>query len=200
MTVRRPAKVLSQTVYVVLAASLLACQSSTSAQEANNADIDTTRVVPAPEARTSPMAIAAGTLEDGTYVKVVYSSPRKRGREIFGGLVPYGEVWRTGANEATELTVTNAVKLGGHVVPAGTYSMFTIPGERQWTIIINRNLGQWGAYDYESEADLIRFNVPVLVSDLMHEAFTISIDDADNHTIRLNWDTVAIAISIEMSR
>ncbi|NNE34204.1 MAG: DUF2911 domain-containing protein, partial [Rhodothermales bacterium] len=117
----------------------------------------------------SPMAIAAVTLDDGTYVKIVYSSPRKRGREIFGGLVPYGEVWRTGANEATELTVTNGVLLNGNVLAAGTYALFTIPGDEQWTVIINRNLGQWGAYDYDPEADVVRFNVPALTIDKMHE-------------------------------
>ncbi|NNE35007.1 MAG: DUF2911 domain-containing protein [Rhodothermales bacterium] len=146
----------------------------------------------------SPMTIAAVTLEDGTYVKIVYSSPRKRGREIFGGLVPYGEVWRTGANEATELTITNAVLLGGNVIAAGTYALFTIPGEEQWTVIINRNLGQWGAYDYDSQADVVRFDVPAQTIDRMHEAFTISIDDAENE-IKMAWDSIAIAIPLTTS-
>jgi len=110
---------------------------------------DSVEVVPPPRSGSlerSPLALAA-TWIDSTYVKIVYGSPRKRGREIFGALVPYSEVWRTGANEATEITTTGDLVFGGHRLPAGTYSLYTIPYPDRWTIIVNRALGQWGAFN-----------------------------------------------------
>ena len=93
--------------------------------------------------RPSPLSVKTMKYED-SYVKITYNRPHKKGREIFGAdLVPYGKVWRTGANEATEITVTKDVKLGGHKIKAGTYSIFTIPQKDKWTIIINKALGQW---------------------------------------------------------
>lgn len=145
----------------------------------------------------SPMAVAATTLDNGTYIKIVYSSPRKRDRTIFGGLVPFGEVWRTGANEATEITVTNRVVLGTTQLDAGTYSLFTIPGDDTWTIVVNRNLGQWGAYDYDAAADIARFDVAVQPADKLHEAFTIYVDGGDDSAIRLVWDATQVTIPVE---
>ena len=188
-------------VLTILASiALLGCESSTSAQDANPSTADSSNVVPAPEPRMSPMAVAAATLDDGTYVKVVYSSPRKRGRTIFGGLVPFGEIWRTGANEATEITVTKPVLLGPRRLEAGTYSLFTVPGDRSWTIVVNEALGQWGAYDYDSEADLFRFDVEVAESDKVHEAFTISVDTEGELAVRLIWDTTEIVIPLSVAR
>ncbi len=87
--------------------------------------------------QASALSDLAATLEGGTYVKIVYSSPRKRGRTIFGGLVPFGEIWRTGANEATEITSTGPIVLGTSRLETGTYSLFTIPDENSWTIRTN---------------------------------------------------------------
>src|SRR5829696_3874612 len=86
---------------------------------------------------------------EGKDVKVTYGRPYKKGRVIFGGLEKYGKVWRTGADEATEITFANDVNFGGKRVKAGTYTLFTIPDRNQWTVILNSQLGQWGAYDYE---------------------------------------------------
>lgn len=125
------------------------------------------------EPRPSPMYIATVKYEN-TYVKVTYCRPHKRGRDIFGAeLVPYGKVWRTGANEATEITFTEDVKINGERVEAGTYTMFTIPEKDKWTIILNTALGQWGAYDYDPEKDLMRFDAEVGTTDVTYEPFTI---------------------------
>lgn len=137
---------------------------------------------PAPEPRPSPLALAQVTLDDGTYVKVHYSSPRMRGRDIFGGLVPLNEVWRFGANEATELTTTRPIEFGGQELSAGTYAIFAIPGDETWAIIVNEGLGQWGAFSYSDDDDVLRIDVPAETTEKMHEAFTIRFDEADGGT------------------
>lgn len=157
-------------------------------------------VVPAPEPRPSPMAVAQATLDDGTYISIRYSSPRKRGREIFGGLEPLGEVWRLGANEATEMTVTQDVRFGDSRVPAGTYAVFAIPYEDRWTVILNENLGQWGAFSYDEDADLARVDVPVENTDQVYEAFTIALepnDDASEASLSIVWDRTRVTLPIQ---
>lgn len=110
-----------------------------------------------PSRRASPMGMARITLDDGTYVRVVYSRPYKRDRDnIFGtaeseALVPFGELWRTGANEATEITVTGDVTVGGQRLPAGTYSLFTTPGPEEWKFHFNSELGLSGTVRFNPE-------------------------------------------------
>lgn len=155
-------------------------------------------VVEPPKPRLSPLAIARTTVGD-TYVKVVYGQPLKKGREIFGELEPFGKVWRTGANESTEITFTSAVNFGGVRVPAGTYSLFTIPNKDSWTVILNSALGQFGAFQYDESKDVARFDVPVKTSDKMYEAFTITFTEADGGTdMHLNWDRVHITAPIRL--
>ncbi|MDX1430742.1 MAG: DUF2911 domain-containing protein, partial [Rhodothermales bacterium] len=123
--------------------------------------------------------------------------PRRRDRVIFGGLVPYGEVWRTGANEATEITLTRPVRLAGNLVEAGTYALFTVPGRDSWTIILNGVLGQWGAYDYDASADVLRFDVSSASSEEMHEAFTISIEEGPRHaSVKMVWENTVVSIPL----
>ena len=86
-----------------------------------------------------------------TDIEIDYSRPGIKGREIFGGLVPYGKVWRTGANQATKIIFSTPVKLNGAEIPAGTYGLFTIPGKDEWTVIINKGAEQWGAYKYDEK-------------------------------------------------
>jgi len=148
--------------------------------------------------RKSPIAIAATKHQD-TYVKVVYGQPYKRGRDIFGGLVPYGEVWRTGANEATEITFTQPVSFAGKTVESGTYSLFTIPNEEQWTIILNDELGQWGAFEYDKERDVLRVDVSAKGQKKAQEAFTISFPEevnGDKTTMTMVWDRTKVEIPI----
>lgn len=149
--------------------------------------------------RPSPLELVTFKYED-TYVKVTYSRPHKKGREVFAsqGLAPYNEVWRTGANEATEITVTKAIKLDGHKLEAGTYSLFTIPKENNWTIILNSELGQWGAYKYNKEHDVLRFDVPVKKLDVAYEPFTIEFEQGQKNVhMLMMWDKTQVAIPIE---
>lgn len=148
--------------------------------------------------RPSPMAIVSNRYKD-TYTKITYSQPHKHGRTIFGALVPYGQVWRTGANEATELTITKDIKINGLDLKAGTYSLFTIPGKESWTVILNSDLGLWGAYNYNSKLDVMRFDVPVIpVTEFVYEAFTILIDPKNSKAdLVLAWDRTKVIIPLQ---
>ena len=145
--------------------------------------------------RTSPLAIASMRYKDA-YVKITYSKPQKLGREIFGKLVPYGQVWRTGANEATEITVTKNVQLNGSLLKAGTYSIFSIPNKDKWTIIINTEVGLWGSYNYNSKMDEMRFDVPAQqIASGSTEQFTIQFDQRNELAdLIISWDRVKISI------
>ncbi len=148
--------------------------------------------------RPSPLAIVSSRYKD-TYIKISYSQPHKHGRLIFGSLVPFGQVWRTGANEATEITLTKDIKINGQDLKAGTYSLFTIPGKEAWTILINADLGLWGAYNYNSKMDVLKFDVPVTpVTDFVYEAFTILIDPRNSKAdLVLAWDRTKIIVSLQ---
>lgn len=147
--------------------------------------------------RKSPIAIAS-TNYNGTYIKIVYGQPYKRNRIIFGDLVPYGEVWRTGANEATEITITDAILMGNQVVDPGTYALFTIPEEEKWTVILNHDLGQWGAFNYNEDRDYARMEFPVKKLEAAVEAFTIefSTPEDDTTVLSMRWDSVEVNIPI----
>jgi len=147
--------------------------------------------------RKSPIAISS-VKHENTYVKVVYGQPYRKGRTIFGDWEPYGQVWRTGANEATEITLTEPVLMNMVVVDAGTYSLFTIPDKESWTIILNNGLGQWGAFDYNRQLDAYRFEVPVQTLETPVEAFTITFSDLKGSStiMSLTWDVVNIEVPI----
>ncbi len=106
-------------------------------------------------------------------ITVSYSRPNAKGRKIFGGLEPYGKVWRTGANSATVITFTEEVTLEGNKVPAGEYALFTIPDTKEWTIILNKTTKQWGAYEYKQADDFLRFKVRPGKTAQPVETFTI---------------------------
>ncbi len=149
--------------------------------------------------RPSPVAITAARYKE-TYIKIVYGQPQKKGREIFGQLVPFDQVWRTGANEATEMQVTKDIKIDGKDLKAGNYSLFTIPGKEKWTIIINSDLGLWGAYNYNVKSDVMRFEAPVVTIAEPMEAFTIQIDQKnDKAEMNFMWDKTRVAIPIQFS-
>jgi hypothetical protein len=145
--------------------------------------------------RPSPMAVAAARYKDA-YAKITYSRPQKRGREIFGELVPFGQVWRMGANEATEITVTKNVQINGSLLKAGTYSIFAIPNKDKWTIIVNTEVGLWGSYNYNSKLDAMRFDVPVQqIAGDSYEQFTIQFDQRNELAdLLIMWDRVKISI------
>ncbi len=151
--------------------------------------------------RKSPIAIAK-TLHhpSNTYVKIVYGQPYKRNREIFGDLVPYDEVWRTGANEATELTTTQDILFGGKKLESGTYALFTIPHEGDhWTIILNSVLGQWGAFEYDESKDVLRIQAPAMKKETVTEALAIEFSEieTDSTNIIMQWDQTVVKIPVE---
>ncbi len=133
---------------------------------------------------------------EGKDVKVSYGQPSKRDREIFGGLVPYGQVWRTGANEATEITFAKDVKVAGKDVKAGTYTLFTIPNENEWTVILNGQLKQWGAFDYDKhkDKDVLQVKVPAKKINNTVEALTYRFDNKNQ--LMIEWDKTQVAIPI----
>lgn len=106
-------------------------------------------------------------------VKINYSAPSVKGREIWGKLVPYGEVWRTGANEATTFETDADVKIEGQALPKGKYSLFTIPGKEEWVIIFNKKADQWGSYNYKESDDVLRVKVPAGAAAAMQEQLKI---------------------------
>jgi hypothetical protein len=135
-----------------------------------------------------------------TDVEVVYSRPGIKGREIFGSLVPYGKVWRTGANNATKLTFSTPVKINGADIPAGTYALFTIPGENEWTIIINKGAAQWGAFAYDEKVDVVRVkSVPLKLAESV-ESFTIEFNRITDESAVMNlvWDKTVVPIKLEV--
>ncbi len=147
--------------------------------------------------RPSPLEIVTFKSPEDTYVKITYGRPQKRDRAIFGELVPFGKVWRTGANEATEITTTADITLAGNPVPAGTYTVFSIPEKDKWTIILNKELGQWGAYRYDESKDLIRFTVPTKQMADLYEPFTIEFEqNANDVLLKMMWDRTGVEIPV----
>jgi hypothetical protein len=147
--------------------------------------------------KPSPAASATCDLGGGKTIKTDYSSPRMKGRKIYGGLVPYGEVWRTGANEATTFVTSADVEVGGKAVPAGSYTIFTVPAAGKWTLIINKKTGEWGIpYKYESD-ELARVDMNVSKLDAPVENLTIAYDKSKaGCVLRIDWETTRAAVNI----
>lgn len=131
-------------------------------------------------------------------IRVTYGRPQLKGRAL-SDLCPAGKVWRTGANEAPEITFYKDVNFGGKSVKAGTYSLFTIPGASEWTVILNKNLNQWGAYSYDEGADVVRVGVTSSSASDSLEAFSIAFKDVEDgaHMV-IGWDKTRVAVPITM--
>jgi hypothetical protein len=150
-----------------------------------------------PSQRPSPPAKTSCTFADGKKITVDYSSPRIRGRKIFGGLVPYGEVWRAGANEATTFVVNTNVTINGKPVPAGSYTLFTFPNPDKWQLIISKQTGEWGIPYPGEEYDFGR--VPMQLTKLATTVrnFLIAFDKSgDRCTMRLDWENTRASVEI----
>lgn len=134
------------------------------------------------------------TAENGA-VKVVYGQPSKRDRVIFGGLVPYGQVWRAGANNATEITFTKDGSFGGQPIKAGTYSLFVTPTEKDWTIILNSELKQWGSFGYDKikDKDVLKVTVPVKKLTTIVEALIYRFD---GNKLVIEWDQTQAEVAL----
>jgi hypothetical protein len=129
-------------------------------------------------------------------IRVTYSRPEKKGREVMGKLVPYDKVWRAGANEATEIKFYQDIELGGKKVKAGSYSLFTIPAEKEWTVILNSDLDYWGAYSYNAKNDVLRVTAPVSALNDTVENFSIQFESKGEKqgVMKLAWDKTKVEV------
>jgi hypothetical protein len=148
--------------------------------------------------RPSPPDTTSVTIS-GKTITISYSRPSMKGRKIFGGLVPYGQVWRTGANEATTFTTSGDLTLGGTLsVPAGTYALFTIPGESEWTVILNKVPKQWGAFSYEKNKaqDLGQIKVKSASLSAPVEQFKMTLSSAGGNggSLKLEWENTSVSV------
>jgi hypothetical protein len=150
----------------------------------------------AEDKRASPHADVTAVVA-GKKISVSYGRPFKKGRAIFGDLVPWGKVWRTGADEATTFTTEADVVIGGLKVPKGEYALFTIPAEKQWTLVVNKTAKQWGAFKHDPAQDLGR--VPMTVGSAARpvEQFTIELVPAGKQvTLKMSWDKTVASVAI----
>ncbi|HXM20707.1 MAG TPA: DUF2911 domain-containing protein [Terriglobales bacterium] len=147
--------------------------------------------------RPSPPAQAQCKFSDGKTITIDYSSPRAKGRKVFGGLVPYGEVWRTGANDATTFVSDANLTVGGKDVSAGSYTIFTVPNADKWTLIINKKTGEWGIpYKYEAD-ELARVDMKVSPTPSQVENFTIALASMGGScTLSMSWENTQASVDI----
>lgn len=141
----------------------------------------------------SPRDSVKGKIGETT-IYVNYGSPSVKGRVIWGDLVPYGKVWRAGANEATSFTCDKAITVEGKSLPAGTYGFFVIPAEKEWTIIFNKIAKQWGAYEYTQQEDILRVTVKSKKSAAMNERLVYKINASG---LSLLWENLEVPVSIK---
>src|SRR6202521_4947697 len=159
--------------------------------------IFTLTVFAACQGKPSPAASASCDLGGGKTIKTDYSSPRVKGRKIYGDLVPFGQVWRTGANEATTFVTSADVVVGGKTVPSGSYTIFTVPKADKWTLIINKKTGEWGIpYKYASD-ELARVDMKTSKLPSPVENFTISYEKSGNGcTMHIDWENTHASVDI----
>jgi hypothetical protein len=148
-----------------------------------------------------PQASPPATLKQQvgiTDIEINYNRPGMKGRKVFGGLVPYGQIWRTGANTATKITFSTPVKFGGADIPAGTYELFSIPGEKEWTLIVHKNMSQWGSYSYDQKNDVARVTAKAERLEQPVESFAFGFNDLrdDGATLNLMWEHTRVPVHI----
>jgi Protein of unknown function (DUF2911) len=131
--------------------------------------------------------------------RVIYSRPQKNGRIIFGDLVEYGKVWRMGANEATELELYKDVKIGEKKIEKGRYTLYAIPTTSNWTIILNKDVDTWGAFNYDEQKDVVRIKIPVENLSEPREALAMAFEKTDDGcNLVIAWDTVKVSLPISL--
>lgn len=143
--------------------------------------------------RPSPPAQASGKA-GAANIKIEYSQPSVKGRKVWGELVPYGQVWRTGANEATTFEVDQDVKVQGQTLPAGKYALFTIPGEKEWTIVFNKTAQQWGAFKYDEAQDALRVKATPKKAPQAMEKLTFKVDQKGK--VSLFWENMEVDFQV----
>jgi len=134
-------------------------------------------------------------------ITVDYGRPGVKGRKIFGELVPYGKVWRAGANSATKITFAQPVNFGGKIVPAGTYGLFVIPAEKEWKVILNKDAQQWGAYAYDEKLNVIDVTVPVQKLMEKQEWFEVTLNPVEDHAMDMviKWDMTKVTVPVKVA-
>ena len=149
--------------------------------------------------KTNSKAVIQQTIAS-TQIEVTYNRPNKRGRKIFGNLVPYDQIWRTGADAATEIYFSTPVILAGNPLDSGRYELFTIPGKSTWEVILQKSQHQWGSYKYNPENDAVRFSVKSIKRKEIVETFTISLDNigSDRGMLHISWDQVLVPVDIKI--
>lgn len=149
--------------------------------------------------KTSSKATISQTVA-ATRIEIKYNRPNKKGREIFGSLIPYDQIWRTGADEATEIYFSTPVLLEGNPIDSGKYEIFTIPSKEKWEIILQKSKNQWGSYKYDSTNNVAKFTVTPVSSSTTIETFTISIDQvlSASATLHISWDNVIVPIRLNI--
>ncbi len=147
--------------------------------------------------RKSPPATAKAVVGDMNVV-VEYSQPSVKGRTIWGDLVPYGKVWRTGANEATIISFSKEAMVNGKKLKPGNYSLFTIPGENEWTVILNSVAEQWGAYKYDESKDVVRMKVKPENAGEAMEMLTFMVDKSG--MVTMHWDKLKVSFKVEQAK
>ena len=193
-------KILVNTLLLALLTLSLACDQSQPADEAETTEQESQEMAATEEMseaderanRPSPPRQASGSIGTASIV-IDYGSPSVRGREIWGDLVPYGEVWRTGANEATTFEVSEDILVEGEPLPAGKYGLFTIPGEDSWTVIFNKVPDQWGAGNYDAAEDALRVEVTPQPLDEPVEEMEFTVEDGQ---IVLRWADLAVPVQV----
>ena len=135
-------------------------------------------------------------------ITVDYGRPGVKGRKVFGELVPYGKVWRAGANGATKVTFAQAVNFGGKIVPAGTYGLFINPTDKEWKVILNKDAQQWGAYEYDEKLNVAEITVPVQKMTEKQEWFGIELNPVDDHALDMviKWDMNKVSVPVKVAK
>jgi len=189
-------------VIAVVVLLFWSCQNTTSQQEQEeetiehaNHDANTSSKAPKKKSK-SPHTSAMGNVGEN-HIHIEYSSPSVRGRQIWGGLVSYGEIWVTGANQATSIKFSNDVIIGGVEIASGKYALFTIPGENEWTVIINKNWEQHLGDDYSQEEDIVRLSVVPEENEFVESLkYSVVSSDETKGYIHFEWEKLIIAIEV----
>ncbi|MFD2936526.1 DUF2911 domain-containing protein [Spirosoma flavum] len=143
---------------------------------------------------------APAKVGDKVFARITYSRPAKKERDVFGKLIPYGKVWRVGANEATEIKFFTDATIQGKKIKAGVYSFYAIPNETEWTLIFNTDLDQWGAYSYKPELDVLRVTAPVKKTEALVENLSIQFknmkDNVKDSVLLIAWENTLVEVPV----
>lgn len=184
-----------------LLTSLLVCFTlATNAQKLRDIDKSPMDMAYYPDDFAHDRKFAPAKVGDKVFARVTYSRPAKKDRETFGKLIPYGKVWRVGANEATEVKFFTDATVQGKKIKAGVYSFYAIPNENEWTLIFNTDLDQWGAYSYNEKLDVLRVTVPVKKAEESVENLSIQFkkanDNVKDSVMMIAWDKALVEVPV----